>query len=110
MCDTAKLGQASRTFSEHVSAAIIVVNTQYIRVCHTCITVLLRVPYFAATQVTKLVRAGAALAFAPVVDRCLVWAVEKLKLDSKQQAFSLVVAACLALAAVVFGAVVAVHA
>jgi hypothetical protein len=60
-------------------------------------------------QVTKLLRAGGALAFAPVLDKGLELAVQKFGLKSKQQAFALVVAACLALAAAVFGAVVATH-
>ncbi|WIA36704.1 hypothetical protein OEZ86_007980 [Tetradesmus obliquus] len=64
---------------------------------------------WAGSQVTKLLRSGGALAFAPVVDKGLEAAVAKLRLKSKQQAFALVVAACLALAAAVFGAVVAMH-
>lgn len=63
-----------------------------------------------AFQVTKLLRAGGALAFAPVVDQGLNWAVHKFRLKSKQQALWLVVAACSLLAATVFGFVVAVHA
>ena len=63
-----------------------------------------------SSQVTKLLRAGGALALAPVVDQGLVLAVQKFRLQSKQQAFGLVVAACLMLAAAVFGFVVAVHA
>jgi hypothetical protein len=59
--------------------------------------------------VTKLLRAGGALALAPAVDKGLELAVQKLKLSSKQQAFALVVAACLALAAAVFVVVVAIH-
>lgn len=57
-----------------------------------------------------MLRAAGALAFAPVVDKGLTWAVEKFRLRDKQQAFGLVVAACLTLAATVFGFVVAVHA
>ncbi|KAF8065526.1 hypothetical protein HT031_003127 [Scenedesmus sp. PABB004] len=65
---------------------------------------------WAGSQVTKLLRAGGALALAPAVDRGLGVAVERLRLRSKGQAFALVVGGCLALAAAVFGGVVAAHA
>lgn len=65
---------------------------------------------WAGSQVTKLARAGAALAAAPLVDRGLGWLADSLKLKGKQQAFLVLVAGCLSLAALLFGGVVLMHA
>lgn len=61
---------------------------------------------WAGSQVTKLVRAGGALAMAPIVDRVLDGIVARLGLRGKGQAFAVVVACCLALAAALFVTVV----
>lgn len=61
---------------------------------------------WAGSQVTKLARAGAALALAPVVDAGLDRLQAGLGLGSKRQAFLVVVAGCLGLAAALFGGVV----
>lgn len=55
-------------------------------------------------------RAGGALLFAPVVDKGLSAMQSTLHLRSKRAAFLCVVFACLGIAAVLFGSVVAVHA
>eukprot|EP00775_Hariotina_reticulata_P012466 gene12466-12601_t len=65
---------------------------------------------WAGSQVTKLLRAAGALGLAPVVDRGLGLAVDKLQLKSKQQALVMVVVICVGLAAAVFASVVAAHA
>ncbi len=65
---------------------------------------------WAGSQVTKLARAGAALAAAPLVDRGLAWLAGSLRLKGKQQAFLVLVAGCLSLALLLFGGVVAMHA
>jgi hypothetical protein len=65
---------------------------------------------WAGSQVTKLARAGAALAFAPLVDRGLDWLAGLLKLPGKREAFFVVVAACVGLALALFGGVVLTHA
>lgn len=58
------------------------------------------------SQVTKLLRAGAALACAPFIDRGL----EKLGLRDKRQAYSFIVLGCVLLAGAVMGGVIALHA
>lgn len=65
---------------------------------------------WAGSQVTKLLRAGGALAMAPLVDRGLALLQQQLHLKTMQQAFVVVVAACLAVAGALFGFVVALHA
>jgi hypothetical protein len=62
------------------------------------------------TQVTKLARAGGALALAPLADRLLDWLQVRMRLKTKRQAFATVVAACVGLALALFGGVVAAHA
>jgi hypothetical protein len=64
---------------------------------------------WAGSQVTKLLRAGGALALAPVVDKGLDAAVTGLNLKDKRQALLLVVVGCLGLALVLFGGIVAMH-
>lgn len=61
---------------------------------------------WAGSQVTKLVRAGGALAMAPFVDKGLDMLVEKFQLPGKGNAVAGVVIFCLLLALVVFGVVV----
>ncbi|XAR54501.1 hypothetical protein NMG60_11029651 [Bertholletia excelsa] len=57
---------------------------------------------WAGSQVTKLVRAGGALALAPVVDRGLSWFTAKFKFESQGKAFMVVVGFCFGLAVVLF--------
>ncbi|XP_062173844.1 uncharacterized protein LOC133879338 [Alnus glutinosa] len=57
---------------------------------------------WAGSQVTKLVRAGGALALAPFVDRGLSWFTVKLKFESKGKAFMAIVGFCVGLAIVLF--------
>ena len=57
-------------------------------------------------QVTQLLRAGAALACAPLIDAGL----EKLGARDKRQAYLLIVLGCVVLASAVMGCVVALHA
>jgi hypothetical protein len=57
-------------------------------------------------QVTKLLRAGAALACAPLIDAGL----EKLGAQDKRQTYLLIVLGCVVLASAVMGCVVALHA
>lgn len=57
-------------------------------------------------QVTKLLRAGAALACAPLIDRFL----DKAGLQDKRKAYLLIVLGCVLLASAVMGCVVALHA
>jgi hypothetical protein len=65
---------------------------------------------WAGSQVTKLARAGGALALAPLVDSGMGWLQRRLALGSKRAAFALVVAACLVVAGALFGTVVLLHA
>ena len=58
------------------------------------------------SQVTKLPRAAAAVMLAPLVDRGMDRLQRLLRLPSKRSAFLVIVAACLSLAVVLFGAVV----
>ncbi|KAL8228780.1 hypothetical protein R6Q57_013680 [Mikania cordata] len=57
---------------------------------------------WAGSQVTKLARAGGALALAPVVDRGLTWFMAKFKFRSQAKAFTVIVGCCFGLAAVLF--------
>ena len=56
--------------------------------------------------VLQVARIAAALALAPALDKACLWAQHKLHLKSQRTALNLVVAACLALAATTFAAVV----
>jgi len=58
----------------------------------------------------QAVRAGGALLFAPVVEKGLSAMQSALHLKSERAAFLYVVFACLGIAAVLFGSVIAVHA
>ncbi|KAK7401411.1 hypothetical protein VNO78_12860 [Psophocarpus tetragonolobus] len=60
---------------------------------------------WAGSQVTKLVRAGGALALAPFVDRGLSWFTEKFKFQSQGKAFMAIVGFLLGLALIVFLAI-----
>ncbi|KDP40592.1 hypothetical protein JCGZ_24591 [Jatropha curcas] len=57
---------------------------------------------WAGSQVTKLVRAGGALALAPFVDRGLSWFTVKFKFESQGKAFMAVVGFCFGLAIILF--------
>ncbi|XP_019156358.1 PREDICTED: uncharacterized protein LOC109153062 [Ipomoea nil] len=57
---------------------------------------------WAGSQVTKLARAGGALALAPFVDRGLAWFTAKFGFKSQGKAFMAVVGFCFALAVIVF--------
>ncbi|KAK1422808.1 hypothetical protein QVD17_18097 [Tagetes erecta] len=57
---------------------------------------------WAGSQVTKLARAGGALALAPVVDKGLTWFMVKYKFRSQAKAFTVIVGCCFGLAAVLF--------
>ncbi|XP_057457687.1 uncharacterized protein LOC130748476 isoform X2 [Lotus japonicus] len=57
---------------------------------------------WAGSQVTKLVRAGGALALAPFVDRGLTWFTNKFKFQSQGKAFMTIVGFCCGLALIVF--------
>ncbi|KAG5049056.1 hypothetical protein AAZX31_04G117800 [Glycine max] len=57
---------------------------------------------WAGSQVTKLVRAGGALALAPFVDRGLSWFTHKFKFQTQGKAFMAIVGLCLGLALIVF--------
>ncbi|KAF6170065.1 hypothetical protein GIB67_031323 [Kingdonia uniflora] len=57
---------------------------------------------WAGSQVTKLVRAGGALALAPFVDRGLSWITVKFKFKSQTNAFMAIVGVCFGLALVLF--------
>ncbi|XP_034702973.1 uncharacterized protein LOC117927536 isoform X2 [Vitis riparia] len=54
------------------------------------------------SQVTKLVRAGGALALAPIVDRGLSWFTLKFKFESQGKAFTAIVGFCFGLALILF--------
>ncbi|KAL6133049.1 hypothetical protein ACLB2K_065286 [Fragaria x ananassa] len=60
---------------------------------------------WAGSQVTKLIRAGGALALAPFVDRGLSWFTVKFHFKSQGKAFAAIVGVCLGLALVLFFAV-----
>ncbi|KAM4072510.1 hypothetical protein ACB094_11G142500 [Castanea mollissima] len=57
---------------------------------------------WAGSQVTKLIRAGGALALAPFVDRGLSWFTVKFKFETQGKAFMAIVGFCFALAIIVF--------
>ncbi|GMH33367.1 hypothetical protein BSKO_01201 [Bryopsis sp. KO-2023] len=57
---------------------------------------------WAGSQVTKLLRLGGALLFAPIVDKALEFIRTKLKLPNKQKAFLAVVLGCMSIALVLF--------
>ncbi|KAI3824600.1 hypothetical protein L1987_06064 [Smallanthus sonchifolius] len=57
---------------------------------------------WAGSQVTKLARAGGALALAPVVDKGLAWFMAKFKFRSQAKAFTVIVGCCFGFAAVLF--------
>ncbi|CAL0302523.1 unnamed protein product [Lupinus luteus] len=57
---------------------------------------------WAGSQVTKLIRAGGALALAPFVDRGLSWFTAKFKFQSQEKAFMAIVGCCFGLAIIVF--------
>ncbi|XP_024963788.1 uncharacterized protein LOC112504051 [Cynara cardunculus var. scolymus] len=57
---------------------------------------------WAGSQVTKLVRAGGALALAPLVDKGLTWFMAKFKFKSQAKAFTVIVGCCFGIAAVLF--------
>lgn len=57
---------------------------------------------WAASQVTKLIRAAGALALAPLVDRGLAWFTVRFNFESRGKAFFMVVGFCLGLAAIMF--------
>lgn len=60
---------------------------------------------WAGSQVTKLIRAGGALALAPFVDRGLSWFTIKFNFESQGKAFLTIVSFCLGLAVILFLAV-----
>ncbi|XP_037441316.1 uncharacterized protein LOC119309413 [Triticum dicoccoides] len=57
---------------------------------------------WAGSQVTKILRAGGALALAPLVDRGLRWFTVKFNFQSEGKAFAMIVGLCFALAALMF--------
>nr|XP_023875448.1 uncharacterized protein LOC111987938 isoform X2 [Quercus suber] len=57
---------------------------------------------WAGSQVTKLIRAGGALALAPFVDTGLSWFTVKFKFESQGKAFMAIVGFCFALAIILF--------
>ncbi|XP_073141024.1 uncharacterized protein [Henckelia pumila] len=57
---------------------------------------------WAGSQVTKLVRAGGALALAPIVDRGLSWFTVKFKFESQEKAFMVITGFCFGLAFLMF--------
>ncbi|XP_061980221.1 uncharacterized protein LOC133700648 isoform X2 [Populus nigra] len=57
---------------------------------------------WAGSQVTKLVRAGGALALAPFVDSGLSWFTVKFKFESQEKAFIAIVGFCFGLAVILF--------
>ncbi|XP_075501973.1 uncharacterized protein LOC142540019 isoform X1 [Primulina tabacum] len=57
---------------------------------------------WAGSQVTKLVRAGGALALAPIVDKGLSWFTVKFKLESQTKAFMVITGFCFGLAFLTF--------
>ncbi|KAI4382929.1 hypothetical protein MLD38_008823 [Melastoma candidum] len=65
---------------------------------------------WAGSQVTKVVRAGGALALAPLVDRGLSWFTKRYKFQTQGQAFAMIVGLCFGLAVLVFLAVTVISA
>nr|CAB3457177.1 unnamed protein product [Digitaria exilis] len=57
---------------------------------------------WAGSQVTKILRAGGALALAPFVDRGLRWFTVKFNFKSEGRAFGTIVGLCFAIAAILF--------
>ncbi|WRX12167.1 hypothetical protein QQP08_004654 [Theobroma cacao] len=57
---------------------------------------------WAGSQVTKLVRAGGALALAPFVDRALSWFTVKFKFESQGKASMVIIGFCFGLAFMLF--------
>eukprot|EP00250_Pteridium_aquilinum_P015927 c22843_g1_i1 orf=116-784(-) len=57
---------------------------------------------WAGSQVTKLLRAGCALALAPAIDRGLTWLTDHSRFQSRAQVFEVIVASCFGLAVAVF--------
>lgn len=57
---------------------------------------------WAGSQVTKLIRAGGAVALAPLVDRGLSWFMIKFNFKSQGNAFMAIVGLCLGLAIMLF--------
>ncbi|KAJ4971664.1 hypothetical protein NE237_004763 [Protea cynaroides] len=57
---------------------------------------------WAGSQVTKLIRAGGALALAPIVDNGLSWFTVKFKFESKGKAFMAIVGLCFGCALMLF--------
>ncbi|XP_026659582.2 uncharacterized protein LOC103704914 isoform X2 [Phoenix dactylifera] len=57
---------------------------------------------WAGSQVTKIVRAGGALALAPFVDRGLSWFTVKFKFESEGKAFAAIAGLCFGLALLLF--------
>ncbi|KAI5067135.1 hypothetical protein GOP47_0017663 [Adiantum capillus-veneris] len=57
---------------------------------------------WAGSQVTKLLRAGCALALAPVIDRGLTWITDHSGFRSRAEVFGVVVTSCFGLAFIVF--------
>ncbi|KAJ4720481.1 Gag-Pol polyprotein/retrotransposon [Melia azedarach] len=57
---------------------------------------------WAGSQVTKLLRAGGALALAPFVDRGLSWFTVRFKFESQRKAFVAIVGFCFGLALILF--------
>lgn len=57
---------------------------------------------WAGSQVTKVLRAGGALALAPLVDRGLRWFTVKFNFQSEGKAFATIVGLCFGLAALMF--------
>ncbi|XP_042492346.1 uncharacterized protein LOC122071926 isoform X2 [Macadamia integrifolia] len=57
---------------------------------------------WAGSQVTKLVRAGGAVALAPTVDKGLSWFTMKFKFESQGKAFMAIVGLCFGLALMLF--------
>ncbi|KAG9131406.1 hypothetical protein Leryth_022189 [Lithospermum erythrorhizon] len=57
---------------------------------------------WAGSQVTKLIRAGGALALAPLVDKALSWFTVKFKFESQGKAFAAIAGFCFGLAFLIF--------
>ncbi|KAG1334293.1 hypothetical protein COCNU_03G004130 [Cocos nucifera] len=57
---------------------------------------------WAGSQVTKILRAGGALALAPFVDRGLSWFTVKFKFESEGKAFAAIAGLCFGLALILF--------
>jgi hypothetical protein len=61
---------------------------------------------WAGSQATKLLRAGAAITFAPLVDRLLDAVVARLGLKGKGQGLGVIAVVCISAALLMFGLVV----